>query len=818
MARRLPLLFLPLSLGLAATPTFAQVDVEAFALIPIQAVQTGTTPIVAGRSTFIRAAIRANGTVPDGVEVDGVLRVFIDGSEASFSPIYSTNGPIVPEAAPSPQVLTDTLNFHFVPPAASNVTLEFEVNPAGSTQVAESDFSNNSVSLGPLNFVCRAIPELVYVPIDHRPGGGPIPNLPDAELIRPGMGDNFIQSAYPQPDWEYRRSDAPSKLWTADLAVFSNGTALNNSLTTDLQMTSPQPDFIYGWVPGGLSYNGQAIIGGQAAMGNTEDIRYQRTFAHELGHNTGLFHVFGGDLGTVGVDVEHHLSEPLGLDQVMPPDQVDMMVAGQITEVAFVFPPNWQFFLDFNTFQCSTTDSVTEPENDQSLLIAGLFNTRDESFEFQHALTFGGGKTTPAADSKDANLFLRAFSGDALLETVPLQVISSADGCAACGGDHHEGPDHEGAHHGNSDSEYEPELAGFVSVLPAEIEGLGIDRVTVSTAKGDLLGELSRSANAPVAQFTGPDPIGLGLGPVVVSWTASDADGDALTSTLRYSPNGTRYSPLATAIEGNSARVDFSELPAAGPNGFLELLVSDGLRTTSTRLSGFATEEGSPGGKSAPRVHMLSPNNQITQPFGSTVFLHSSGWDLEDRALTGDDIQWFSDLDGPITSGRVTSTADLSVGTHVITVIGTDSTGLSTSDAAVVTITDRELPGDGGPITCQTDLGFGGPGTATLSFCGGDLSSGTFADLSIEGAPAFTSALLLGSFSQNPVPFAGGMILTNPLSASLPGVTDAAGDFVLPQVSGGGGPLTIYLQAIYVDDSQTFGLGITNALEAEFLP
>ena len=810
MARRSTRLFLPLSLGLAATPTFAQVDVEAFALFPIQAVQTGNIPIVAGRSTFIRAAVRANGTIPAGVEFDGVLRVFIDGAEASFSPIYSVNGPIVPEAAPSPSVLADTLNFHFVPPAASDVTFEFEINPAGPTQVLETDFSNNTVSLGPIDFVCRPIPEMVYVPIDHRPGGGPIPNLPDAELIRPGMGDNFIQSAYPLPDWEYRRSDAPSKLWTASLA--SSGAALNNSLTTDLQMTSPQPDFIYGWVPGGLPYNGQAIINGQTAMGNTEDFRYQRTFAHELGHNTGLFHVFGATLDTVGVDVEHHLSEPLGLDQVMSADNLDMMVAGQSTDVAFVYPTNWLYFLNFDTFQCSTTDSVAEPENDQSVLIAGLFNTRDQSFEFQHALTFSGGKTTPGADSNDANVFLRAFSGDTLLETVPLQVISSADGCAACGGDHHEDADH-----GNSDSEFQPELAGFVSVLPAEIQGLGIDRVTVSTAKGDLLGELSRSANAPVAEFTGP--AGLGAEPVVVTWTASDADGDALTSTLRYSPNGTRSVPLATAIEGNSARVDFSELPTPGPNAFLELLVSDGLRTTSTRLSNFAVAEGSSGGGgNAPRVHMLTPNNGITQPFGSTVFLHSSGWDLEDRALTGDDIQWFSDLDGPITSGRMTSTADLSVGTHVITVTGTDSGGLATSDAAIVTITDRVLPGDGGPITCQADLGFGGPGTATLSFCGGDLSSGTFADLKVEGAPAFTPALLLGSFSQSPAPVAGGTLITNPLSASLPGVTDAAGEFALTAIPGGGGPLTIYLQAVYVDDSQTLGLGITNAIEAEFLP
>ena len=808
------LCFLPLALATGASPVLAQGDIEVLVIQPSQAIQDGTTPIVAGRPTLVRAGIRASSPLPAGTEVDAVLRVFIDGAEASFSPIFSVNGPIEPSPAPSQEDLGDSLNFNFVPPMADNVTLEVEVNPPGAGQVDETDFSNNVASLGPIDFVCRTIPEMIYVPIDLRPGGGDIPNLPDPDLIRPGQGDNFVQGAYPVADWEYHRSDAPSKLWTGNL----NFTPVNllNSLQTDFDMMSPQPDYIYAWVPGGLPYNGAANGSpGEVAMGNTEPIRYQRTLAHELGHLQGLNHTFGQGLGAVGVDVEEHLSEPLGIAQLQSANKLDMMFPGQVTSQAWVNLNSYSTYLNSPVFACEP--AIAAKQNQASLLIAGTLNSRDGSFGIQHALTFSGGQSTPPVASEVADVVLRAFDGQGeLLATLPLSVQSSSDACAECGA-HHGGADEDGIE--TSDSDLQFEVSGFVAVLPSNIEGEAIARVTFSNAQDNVLGELNRSSSAPVAAFTGPDLTAPLSDLVQVTWEASDADGDVLTSTLRYSPNGTRMVPLATAIEGDSAQVDFSRLPAPNSNAYLELLVSDGLRTSSTRLSGLAqnaTFLGAVG--NAPWVEILTPDDGTTQPRGSSVFLHSSGWDLEDRALTGESIQWFSDLDGPIASGRVATAADLSVGDHVITVVATDSSGLSTSRSSGVTITDRVLPGEMDGIICQPDLGFGGPGIARLSFCGEALSPGSSADLRVEDAPAFTGVLLLVGLEQNPTPFAGGTIITSPILASIPGVTDATGTFELPGVGSGAGPLSVFLQAIYIDDAQVEGLGITNALEAVFLP
>ncbi len=228
----------------------------------------------------------------------------------------------------SPETLNATLNFIFLPPTSGNVVLTVTDNPPGPNFVSEANTANNTFSTAPLTFVAHKVTELAYVPIDYRPTGGDVPNLPDPALIEPGMGDNFVQGIYPTKDWYFHRTAAPSKLWTQSLD--GDGSVLLDSLSVDINLMSPKPDFLYAFVPGALPYNGQSVIGGNVAMGNTEVDRYQRTVAHELGHNFGLQH---NTLTTnlVGVDVEHHLNLPLGLPQIKSATLKDIMYAGLLT-------------------------------------------------------------------------------------------------------------------------------------------------------------------------------------------------------------------------------------------------------------------------------------------------------------------------------------------------------------------------------------------------------------------------------------------------------------------------------------------------------
>ena len=99
----------------------------------------------------------------------------------------------------------------------------------------------------------------------------------------------------------------------------------------------PKPDFLYGWVPGGLPYNGMAFLNSPVAMGNTQSWKYQRTYAHEVGHNIGRQHV-SNQIVWPGIDVEHHLSLPASnnLGQLKPLSLFDIMVAGLNTNQAWV--------------------------------------------------------------------------------------------------------------------------------------------------------------------------------------------------------------------------------------------------------------------------------------------------------------------------------------------------------------------------------------------------------------------------------------------------------------------------------------------------
>jgi len=118
---------------------------------------------------------------------------------------------------------------------------------------------------------------------------------------------------------------------------------------------------------------------------------------------------------------------------------------------------------------------------------------------------------------------------------------------------------------------------------------------------------------------------------------------------------------------------------------------------------------------------------------------------------------------------------------------------------------------------CQPSIGFGGPGSGVLSLCGGDLSTGTSADLDLVGASSLGTAFVFAGVVNNPLPAKGGMLVPVPWLLSFAVPLDGSGSFSL-SVPGGMGPLTVYVQAVYTDGAQPNGYGFSNALAAQFLP
>jgi hypothetical protein len=793
-ALRLPCALLALAGAVAAQ----NLDLSVVKIEVNQAIQAGNTPLVAGRATWVRTSVRVINPPAPTVPVDGLLRIFVDGVESVDSPVFSDNGPFPAKQQIDPSVEDGTLNFVFVAPQSSNVVLSVEVNPPGPNQVVEANPLNNVASTISLSFGFQQPAELAYVPIDYRPSGGTIPNLPPLEQIAPGMGDNFVQGIFPAPDMIYHRTDAPSKLWTESVA--SSGSNLLNSLAVDIALMSPVPDFLYGWVNGGLSYNGQSIIGGQVSMGNSELIRFQRTYAHELTHNFGLQHNTL-TTGLIGVDVEHQLNLTQLLPQIKSATLKDIMYAGLLTHEAWVASSTYNFFYDHPVFNPGIAADEQAPAAPR-LMVTGTWNRSTGELQASDVLTLPSATATPAAEGAP-DLVVRAYADGRLLSELPLAITDSADSCR------------------DTDSPAGSPIVGFAARLEPVGGGAVIDRVVVAQA-GPLATqtlELLRSPSAPQATFTSP-AAALTAPSVQVAWEASDADGDALLFYLRYSPDGgSRFVPLATGITETQVDVDLAQLPRfAEGQGFFELLASDGLNTTVVRTQplqrggSYAGVIGNP-----PWVHIMTPDDDYNWLRGATIVLHGAAWDLEDNGLSGDSLVWTSSVDGPLGTGRVAAVRSLSAGAHLITLAGTDSDGLVTLDTVTINIADRDLPTVGGDV-CQADIGFAGPGGSVLTMCGGDLSTGTTAYVQLLNGPSFAATLLLGGMTNAPMPFKGGLLVPVPIAISLPLVTDAAGEFLLEGVTGGGGPATLYVQCAIADAGQPAGVGLSNALQVELLP
>ncbi|MEO0650039.1 MAG: hypothetical protein AAFZ65_05125 [Planctomycetota bacterium] len=794
-----------------ASPSFAQTDLDLqIPLIQVnQAIQTGSTQLVAGKTTVVRVPIQGVGTIPGGAATDGILRVLVDGVEIEGSPLFSLNGPIDVLPDPTPGNIDASLNFALVMPEADNVEFVAEINLAGPDQLDETDFDNNVLSSGPQDLRCVGVPDVVYVPVDYRPNGETTPQLPPLEGIEPGAGDNFFTGIMPGPDVNYRRSDAPSKLWTSSLSF--SGSSLNSSLLSDLQMMNPQPDFIYGWVPGGLPYNGQAIgIPGQAAMGNTEQIRYQRTMAHEVGHLIGLSHN-GDSINNFGFDVESQLNFPLGLDQIQVPNQNDIMVAGQITSSAWVDQGTYNQAINNSAWACTlplfaSAPGADGPWNARRLLVSGVVSGDASAAQFDDVVAFAGGVPTQGVELSAANVVLRAWIAGELAYELPLSLKSSADLCSECRG-------------GTHDADVEPHDAGFALVLPATVRPNEVEKLELVTVEGEVLVAKERSAHAPEVRLATPSVDDALASTMTLAWTAEDADGDALQYSVRYSPDGTRMVPLASRLTATEFEVPLGDLPTpVGGQAYFEVLATDGLRTTRVATTPIATQAAASfagGGSQAPFTFVMTPDEGFSFPRGATVLLHGSVQDLDEGPLGGNALLWTSSLDGPLANGRVASVADLSVGTHVLTLTATDSTGVSTSDSVTIEITDRNLPDLG--IVCQTDLGFGSSGTGELEVCGGNLSMGTFADLKVSGATPNDFVVLSVSAINAPVDLFGGTVITNPSVVLENALADETGSWTL-SIPGGNGPRTFFAQAFYSEPGNVDGVGVTNAIQLDFLP
>lgn len=274
-------------------------------------------PLVAGRATAVRVTLKNATTMPVpvtsaslSISVGAPLSVITPGGIPPRNPL-----PFPAPVAPSRTNENHTLNFELPPPTSipPSQPVEFKVS------ITWAGGNDSKLLLVP-GFVEPVPLVLYYTRIDWTPGGL---GYPVKSMVRPGRGDAFVRGIYPVDEVDssvYSYTEKSKITWgydpdadgQIDWLLSDEGDKLLKRLAKKREnivkknMGAANNTFMYGWLAGNplLDGNGYSDICGFVAFGTSDPQFYQRTYAHELGHNFGLHHPAGSAaLANVGWDV-----------------------------------------------------------------------------------------------------------------------------------------------------------------------------------------------------------------------------------------------------------------------------------------------------------------------------------------------------------------------------------------------------------------------------------------------------------------------------------------------------------------------------------
>ena len=201
-----------------------------------------------------------------------------------------------------------------------------------------------------------------------------------------------------------------------------------------------------------------------------------------------------------------------------------------------------------------------------------------------------------------------------------------------------------------------------------------------------VLAERAVSPHAPTIQIDPGMPAVSG-DTLKVSWQASDADGDALTYIVWYSPDASsRWYLAGMNLTDNHIELPTATLPG-GSQAIVKVTATDGINTSeSISVTTVSVAD------KKPQVAILSPKDTIQVAYQDPVVLSGQAFDLEDNILSSDHLRWSSSISGDLGAGATIVIDQLPPGTHTLTLTATDSSGNSAAASIQVTVETPAIP------------------------------------------------------------------------------------------------------------------------------
>ena len=563
----------------------AAVDLTVTGVEVTQAIQTPTNSIklVALRSTAVRATLGVTGSAGPVSGVTGRLHVFVGGTEITPSAgVAPTNAPFTAPLAPQRANENDTLNFELPAPvtglvATNDADFRVDVTPIAG----EASTANNSGAANNLTVIAGSVPSLFFTRINYTPSGL---GLPSSAFIQPGVGDEFVRGILPVNDGDpnlYRQGLFPSLTYNEDAdgdgrlaALGADGNDLISLLASCRQLIvdnglgANATTFLYGWLAGNpIDGNGLGQIGGNNAFGNTDPVRGQRSYAHELTHNFGFDHITD-NIDQVGWDVGARLpNNPSGNNttgRVKPTSLFDVQVAGLLTNQAWVETAKY-ISLQTNTalgFGGTSGPDIRRASRKLVAVIQGRFDpTGRRLISLKPVFRF---PWLSQPTLKKEGPFRAIVQTSAGTQRVPFDAGV------------------------RDDPSREIETFGFFEVMVPATGAITSLQVTNSTGR-QVVRKLVRSKVPPRLTIVSPKR-GARLGPRTrVVWRVSDGDTppSQLMYQVAYSPDGGRsFVPIGVDLKAPQLVFNSREIQKSSGQGLIRVFVSDGLNTTFADVTG----------------------------------------------------------------------------------------------------------------------------------------------------------------------------------------------------------------------------------------